>query len=44
VAPLVCFRIILLGAIAVAILALWSLLYRPETAVMTPAERAGGDG
>jgi len=29
VAPLVCFWIILLSGIAIAILALWSLLYRP---------------
>jgi hypothetical protein len=32
VAPLVCFWIILLTGIAVAIAAMWSLLYRPETA------------
>jgi hypothetical protein len=32
VAPLVCFWIILLVGIAVAIAALWSILYRPETA------------
>jgi hypothetical protein len=32
VAPLVCFWIILLSGIAVAIAAMWSMLYRPETA------------
>jgi len=32
VAPLVCFWIILLAGIAVAIVAMWSLLYRPQTA------------
>jgi hypothetical protein len=32
VAPLVCFWIILLVGIAVAIAAMWSILYRPETA------------
>ena len=32
VAPLVCFWIILLVGIAVAIAAMWSMLYRPETA------------
>src|SRR5262252_7347199 len=32
VAPLVCFWIILLAGIAVAIAAMWSILYRPETA------------
>jgi hypothetical protein len=32
VAPLVCFWIILLVGIAVAIAALWSILYRPATA------------
>jgi len=32
VAPLVCFWIILLIGIAVAIAAMWSMLYRPETA------------
>jgi hypothetical protein len=32
VAPLVCFWIILLVGIAVAIVAMWSLLYRPQTA------------
>ena len=32
VAPLVCFWIILLVGIAVAIVAMWSLLYRPPTA------------
>jgi len=32
VAPLVCFWITLLGGIAVAIAAMWSMLYRPETA------------
>ena len=32
VAPLVCFWIILLAGIAVAIAAMWSMLYRPETA------------
>jgi hypothetical protein len=31
VAPLVCFWIILLVGIAVAIAAMWSMLYRPET-------------
>ena len=31
VAPLVCFWMILLTGIAVAILAMWSMLYRPET-------------
>jgi hypothetical protein len=31
VAPLVSFWIILLVGIAVAILAMWSMLYRPET-------------
>ena len=31
VAPLVCFWIILLVGIAVAIVAMWSLLYRPQT-------------
>ena len=30
-APLVCFWMILLVGIAVAILAMWSMLYRPET-------------
>jgi hypothetical protein len=32
VAPLVCFWIILLSGIAIAIAAMWSILYRPETA------------
>ena len=32
VAPLVCFWIILLVGITVAIVAMWSLLYRPQTA------------
>ena len=32
VAPLVCFWIILLAGIAVAIAAMWSILNRPETA------------
>ena len=32
VAPLVCFWIILLAGIAVAIAAMWSMLYRPEPA------------
>jgi hypothetical protein len=32
VAPLVCFWIILLAGIAVAIVAMWSLLYRTQTA------------
>jgi hypothetical protein len=32
VAPLVCFWIILLIGIAIAIAAMWSMLYRPETA------------
>jgi hypothetical protein len=32
VTPLVCFWIILLAGIAVAIAAMWSMLYRPETA------------
>ena len=32
VAPLVCFWIILLVGIAVAIVAMWSMLYRPTTA------------
>jgi hypothetical protein len=32
VAPLVCFWIILLAGIAVAIAAMWSMLYRPKTA------------
>ena len=30
-APLVCFWVILLVGIAVAILAMWSMLYRPDT-------------
>jgi hypothetical protein len=30
-APLVCFWMILLVGIAVAILAMWSILYRPDT-------------
>jgi hypothetical protein len=45
IAPLVCFWIILLSGIAVAIMAMWSLLYRPEAAAVgaiTPA-RASGD-
>ena len=32
VAPLVCFWVILLAGIAIAIMAMWSLLYRPQTA------------
>ena len=32
IAPLVCFWIILLVGIAVAIVAMWSLLYRPQAA------------
>lgn len=32
VAPLVCFWMILLVGIAVAIVAMWSMLYRPDTA------------
>ena len=41
VAPLVCFWIILLGGITVAILALWSLLYRPEAAAISGASASG---
>jgi hypothetical protein len=37
VAPLVAFWIILLAGIAVAILAMWSILYRPDTVRGTPA-------
>ena len=46
VAPLMCFWIVLLGGIAVAILAMWSLLYRPETAATsrTSAPPAGASG
>jgi hypothetical protein len=46
IAPLVCFWIILLSGIAVAIIALWSLLYRPEAAAVSTvvaAARTGGD-
>ena len=32
VAPLVCFWIILLVGIAIAVVAMWSVLYRPDTA------------
>ncbi len=31
-ASLVCFWIVLLGGIAIAIMAMWSMLYRPDTA------------
>jgi hypothetical protein len=43
VAPLVCFWIVLLSGIAVAIPAMWSLLYRPETGATsrTSAPAAG---
>jgi hypothetical protein len=46
-APLVCFWVVLLSGIAVAIMAMWSLLYRPETAATShaspPAARASGE-
>jgi len=32
VAPLVCFWLLLLGGIAIAVVAMWSMLYRPDTA------------
>jgi hypothetical protein len=37
VAPLVCFWIILLVGISVAIVAMWSLLYRPQTTWSAPS-------
>jgi hypothetical protein len=47
-APLVCFWIVLLGGIAVAILAMWSVLYRPGSAQLDrdhlPERRAGVRG
>jgi hypothetical protein len=39
VAPLLCFWLILLAGIAVAIAALWSVLYRPATAQSGAGER-----
>jgi hypothetical protein len=42
VAPLVCFWIILLIGIAIAIAAMWSMLYRPETAQSASNELAVG--